>query len=130
MKLDLPRPSDFAETEKGRSRPESAQRSECDKAVRQRWRALLLVIKAKLEAIEAGVSTFETEWLPYVVLPGGKTVAEHIGPQIAEGKIPSTLMLTTRRCSPSSSSPLRMRSSRRPTSTGFSGCSSGPCCRR
>ena len=94
MKLDLPRPNDFAKTEKGRPRPPAAQVSECDKAIRQKWRALLLVIKAKLEAIEAGVSTFETEWLPWVVLPNGRTVAEHIGPQIAEGKIPSTLMLT------------------------------------
>jgi hypothetical protein len=54
-----------------------------EQAVRQRWRALNLVIKAKLEAVEAQISTFEAEFLANTVLPNGRTVAEEIEPDIA-----------------------------------------------
>ena len=37
-------------------------------------RALLLVTKAKLEAVAAGVSVFEDEFLAHIVLPDGKLV--------------------------------------------------------
>ena len=53
------------------------------KACRQRWRALTLVIKAKLEAVEAGISLFEDEFLANIVMPDGQTVAEHVRPTIA-----------------------------------------------
>ncbi len=70
-------------------------RREYEQAVRQRWRALLLIIKAKLEAVDAGVVTFENEFLPYVVLPDGRTVAESVKPAIdtayASGSVPALL---------------------------------------
>lgn len=53
-----------------------------DQKCRQRARALLLVIKAKLESVESGVETFEEAFLANVVMPGGKTVAERVLPQI------------------------------------------------
>jgi hypothetical protein len=53
-------------------------------AVRQRWRALLLVVRAKLEAVAAGIVSFEDEFLAYVVLPGGSTVSQEIRPRLAE----------------------------------------------
>lgn len=56
---------------------------------RQRWRALLLCIKAKIESVESKIETFEEAFLAHVVLPDGKTVAEHAIPSIAaayEGK--------------------------------------------
>lgn len=53
-----------------------------EQACRQRWRALLLVIKAKLEAVDAGISEFEEEFLAHVVLPDGSTVGQFIRPQI------------------------------------------------
>lgn len=66
-----------------------------DAHLRQRWRSFLLIIKAKLEAVESGVTTFETEWMPYTILPNGSTVAEHVAPQIEEayrsGKMPPLL---------------------------------------
>lgn len=49
---------------------------------RQRWRALLLVIKAKFEAIESGVSCFDDEFLAHIVLPDGQTVGQWMAPQI------------------------------------------------
>jgi hypothetical protein len=50
-------------------------------AIRQRWRALLLLIKAKLEAIELGIGTFETEFLAHIVLPNNLTLAQQLQPQ-------------------------------------------------
>lgn len=45
---------------------------------RQRWRALLLSIKAKLEVVESGITTFEEEFLAHLVLPGGDTVGDQV----------------------------------------------------
>jgi hypothetical protein len=53
-----------------------------EQAIKQRWRALALVIKAKLEAVEAGIVTFEDEFAMHMVLPGGRTVREHVLPAI------------------------------------------------
>jgi hypothetical protein len=53
-------------------------------AVRSCWRALLLVIKAKLEAVEAEITTFEEEFLAHIVLPNGRTVADNLLPRIAD----------------------------------------------
>jgi len=54
-----------------------------EQACRQAWRALSLVIKAKLEAVEAGVSSFEDEFLANIMMPDGKTVAAHVRPRVA-----------------------------------------------
>lgn len=43
---------------------------------RRLWRALALVIKAKLEAVSSGIVTFESEFLAHFVQPDGKTVGE------------------------------------------------------
>lgn len=51
---------------------------------RTRWRALLLVIKAKLEAVESNIATFEDEFLAHVLLPNQQTVAQYIGPTVAQ----------------------------------------------
>ena len=56
---------------------------------RRLWRALLLAIKAKLEVVSSGIGLFEEEFLAYIVLPGGGTVAQEVMPNIAsayEGK--------------------------------------------
>lgn len=93
MRLPLPVVEDFIRTDKNRTRTPAARTAEREKAIRQRWRAMLLVIKAKLEAIEAGIALFDDEWLAYVVLADGTTVGEKLAPQLAEGKAPKTLML-------------------------------------
>lgn len=41
-----------------------------EQEIRSRWRALALVVKAKLEAVECGISTLENEFLAFIVLPG------------------------------------------------------------
>lgn len=55
-----------------------------EQETRQRWRALALIIKAKLEAVESEISTFDEEFMPHIVLPNGETVAEHFIPQIEQ----------------------------------------------
>lgn len=65
------------------------------KAERQRWRALLLVIKAKLESVESQIATFEEEFLAHIVMPNEQTVGQILIPQIADiyksGKMPKAL---------------------------------------
>jgi hypothetical protein len=65
---------------------------------RQKWRALLLVIKAKLEAVENAIATFEEEFLGYIVMPNDQTMAEIAKPLIAgaytTGRLPSQFLLS------------------------------------
>lgn len=87
--LPLPERDDKAFTEyvsRGKlwaREPAAAQRL-YEQAVRQKWRALALVIKAKLEAVEAGISVFEDEFMANILLPDGHSVGEWMRPQIAE----------------------------------------------
>lgn len=84
MRLPLPDPEDreFTRTPTGKTRTAAAAETAYEQAVRQRWRALALVIKAKLEAVEAGISTVEREFLADIALPDGSTVGQWIGPQL------------------------------------------------
>lgn len=67
-----------------------------EQELRSRWRALLLVIKAKLEAVECKISSVEQEFLAFIVMPNSMTVGEwfidHGLQQIAAGNMP--LLLT------------------------------------
>ena len=58
----------------------------------------MLVIKAKLEAVTAGISTIETEFLANIVPPNNTTAGEWILPQIDQayrnGAMPPLLPAT------------------------------------
>lgn len=58
---------------------------------RQRWRVLFLVVKAKIEAVQAGISIFEEEFLSFIVTASGKTVGEVLLPKLAASKGPLQL---------------------------------------
>lgn len=79
-----------------RSATASVAEERWNQDIRQRWRALLLAIKAKLEAVEIGLSTFEDEFLAFTVLPNGQTASEWMQPQIKTaydtGKMPPLLL--------------------------------------
>ena len=66
-----------------------------ERAERQRWRALLLVIKAKLESVESNIETFEHAFLSQIVMPGDQTVGELLNPVITfaykTGQLPKQL---------------------------------------
>jgi hypothetical protein len=58
--------------------------AKAEQATRQRWRALLLVIKAKLEAVESGISTLEHEFLANIVTDSGRTIGDVVVPRLTE----------------------------------------------
>lgn len=82
--VPLPTPDDFARRKDGGMMPSYQVTQALEKSIRQRWRALALAIKAKLEAVESGITTFEEEFLAHIVLPNGRTYGEWAVPQIAE----------------------------------------------
>jgi hypothetical protein len=67
---------------RGAVRSDEAQEAAYEQAVRQRWRALLLVVKAKLEAVEAGITTLQDEFLAGIVLPDNSTVGDYARPAV------------------------------------------------
>lgn len=83
--LPMPDPNDreFTHTPgRGQKRSPEQARAQWEQATRQRWRALNLVIKAKLEAVESGIVTFDAEFLAHLVLPNGRTVADEVVPMV------------------------------------------------
>ena len=93
FQLRLPKPNEIR-TPKGR-RPHNMNKAH-EHHVRQQWRALALALKAKLELVESGITTFEQEFLAHVVLPDGQTFGEWAAPQLASAyrdhKMPPLLM--------------------------------------
>jgi len=57
------------------------------------WRALALVVKAKLEAVEVGISTFDEEFLSNIVLPDNTTVGAHMIPQVERSYLDGSMPL-------------------------------------
>jgi hypothetical protein len=55
-----------------------------EQATRERWRALVLCIKAKLESVESKIETFEEAFLPHIVMSNGRTIGETLLPDIAK----------------------------------------------
>lgn len=86
IKFLLPMPDkndkQFTKTPTGKERSETQAFKEWEQACRQKWRAMSLVIKAKLEAVEAGIAIFEDEFMANIVLPNGSTVSQFMLPQI------------------------------------------------
>ena len=98
FRLPLPSKTEkrFTHTQgQGKPRHPEDQHKAWEQACRSRWRALALAIKAKLEAVSVGITTFEDEFLAHIVLPGGMTVGQHIRPRIAQayesGEVPALL---------------------------------------
>jgi hypothetical protein len=87
IRFDLPIPD----------RKKFHQQKKFEQASRTRWRALVLVLKAKLESVESGISTFEEEFLPFIVMPNDQTVASILLPMIngayETGKMPTQLLI-------------------------------------
>lgn len=74
IRLDVPMPNER----------EAGTAAKAEAATRQRWRALLLVIKAKLEAVESGISTLEAEFLANIVTESGETVGDVVLPRLSD----------------------------------------------
>lgn len=98
--VPLPDKAQFTKTPAGKTRTsQQAIHEAYEQACRQRMRALALVVKAKLEAVQAGISTFEEEFLSHIVLPSGETVSQWFLPNLemayAKGEMPPLLPSST-----------------------------------
>lgn len=94
--LPLPDKADYSHTpSRGYERSADERERHWEQACRQRWRALALVIKAKLEAVESGITVFEDEFLAHIMIPGGLTFGEWAKPHFKEiyagGRMPKLL---------------------------------------
>lgn len=82
MRIPIPTDEDAKKvTRNGWALTEVARRSWVEQRVRERWRQLLLVLKAKFTALENGVETFEQLFMAHLVL-GGQPVGERLLPAI------------------------------------------------
>ena len=61
------------------------------------WRLVVLMVKAKLEAVAQGATTFEREFLADMLMPDGRTVYETTREPLRlayeSGKMPTSLLL-------------------------------------
>lgn len=93
--LPLPQVEEFALSEKGRRRNREQMEAAYEQEIRRRWRALALAIKAKLEVVATGISSFEDEFMAHIMLPDGSTVGAWMRPQLENvyltGKMPPLL---------------------------------------
>ncbi len=78
LTLPLPNFEDYCETDTGKERAPAVSRKSYEQACRARWRLLLLLVQAKLEAVESEISTFDREFLADVLLPSGETFFEAV----------------------------------------------------
>lgn len=80
-----------------RENPEGRRRTLWEQSCRSRWRAILLIVKAKFEAIDSGCTTFEREFLADTVMANGKTLSQWAEPQVeamlVSGKMPKSIAL-------------------------------------
>lgn len=82
--LPIPTEEEFTQTPTGRTRrSKMIVVGQYEQAVRSRYRALLLSIKAKLESVESQIEEFEDAFMAQIVLPDGTTVGERLKVQIA-----------------------------------------------
>jgi hypothetical protein len=95
--VPMPDPADkrFTHTPTKQRRTVAAATEKWEQAVRSRWRALGLILQAKLEAVDAGVVELDTEFMAQLVMPDGRTVGEAVRPQLSaaidSGTMPALL---------------------------------------
>ncbi len=85
MSVSLPLPTPQKYIRPGQRQTQdalAAAKRQCNREIMRRYRALALVLKAKLEAIASGISTAEQEFLSDLVLPSGQRAGDWIEPQL------------------------------------------------
>lgn len=86
LRVPMPRADEKRFQRDGRGRPLDASKRAAayEQGCRTRWRQLLLLVKAKLEAITLGLSTVEREFLADLYLADGRTVHQAIEDGLAD----------------------------------------------
>lgn len=78
LRLPFPGDEELVKDSAGRKRGAAAVVVARDQTIRERWRALVLLVKAKIVAIDTGITTPESEFLAHAMLPTGQTLGEHL----------------------------------------------------
>ena len=95
FRLTIPDANDgqFRRDGRGYARTDAARIRAHAQEERRLWRALFMVIKAKLESVESGIESFEEAFLSQLVIPGagGRTYGDYAIPQIAHVYATGTL---------------------------------------
>lgn len=78
VRLEVPMPTlkEIPEKVNGRRRNLAQREKQLQQTERQRWRAIVLLTKARLEAVALGIETIETAFLAGFVTLNGQTVGE------------------------------------------------------
>jgi hypothetical protein len=86
VRLEVPMPTlkDVERDGANRRRSPAQKTAALAQMERQRWRALLLLTKAKLEACALGLETFEQAFLAGIVTPNGQTIGQRLVQQLDE----------------------------------------------
>lgn len=87
IQMELPSPSEFRSRKRGRNHVERTQREQeaaLQQSLRERWRWLLLTLKAKFVSLDGGIETFEEAFLAHIVMPNGQSVGDWLLPELAE----------------------------------------------
>lgn len=96
VQMQIPLPMDAPEFGNGNLRytrlTEAQRRTWLDQRTRERWRQLLLVLKAKFCALEEGVETFEQSFMAHLVI-GGQHLGDRLLPLVREAKEKKTQLL-------------------------------------
>lgn len=77
LTLAVPSEESMSRTPTGLQRSVGALAEAKDKEMKRLWRALVLLVRAKITAVNEEIVTFEEEFLSHVVMADGKTVYEH-----------------------------------------------------
>lgn len=92
ISVDLPVKENVSSTPTGRKRKENQIDQLYEQSIKQRWRSLVLLVKAKLVAVSEGLTTIEKEFLGDIVMADGRTISMKVLPQIKKmaetGKMP------------------------------------------
>lgn len=85
IELKLPDPQDkkFKRSPSGRQAYNlHQQRRAWEQACRSKWRSLLLILKAKFEALDSGISILDEEFLAWIVTSNNLTIGQQVIPEM------------------------------------------------
>jgi hypothetical protein len=87
--LMVPPPGEKRLRELKNWRPRWSTQELLDQEQRRSWRALILLVKAKLEAIAAGITTAEREFMPDLLMEDGRRLEEWALPTLESRRLPA-----------------------------------------
>jgi hypothetical protein len=96
MRIERPDPNQYPE-HRGGNQAGRSQWTMREREWMRRWRAIVLLLKAKLEFADGETTTLERELLPYLLLPGERNLAEFMEDggyeEVERGGMPAFPML-------------------------------------